>query len=642
MPTLADINYNPGNLRDVTTGNFRQFNSEGEGYAALMNDLQGKVTGNTRTGLNGGSTLYDFAQKYAPSGDNNNPAQYTANLANSLGVRPDTKLSELQSRIPDFAQAIAKNEGYTGAKGFKSAPKAQTQTPPVAPPTPEKPSVGGFLGNVISAGANAIGGVTNAVMHPIKTAESLYSTAEGGAQAGVKAVGDLLTGGKYTANGGAGMPKTNEENQWDAFTGMLKDRYGSLDAIKNTLYKDPVGVAMDIASVLEGGAGLVGEAADAAKLGTLGKVAEIGEAGDVVRPAVEASGLAGAAQKVSEVAKEANPINLAGKAVGAVAGKVGDVMGGAGEKLPGQIMNSILKPGIKEFNFGKNPGTAVANEGITASSKEGLLNKIISTKKSIGENIGTVLKSAIGKDKTIDVGKIINDSISEDIQSAIKSGDVELGRRLVNIKKGLTEEFVPDETSDTGMRATGVKKDLSALSPNDANEIKKQIGEDTHWTNQAYDNEVNQSRVKIYGQINDAVKQAVPSVGGLNDRYANLLGAQKSLEHTIKIGQKNPFPVGMKDIATVGLGFAKGGTAGALVAEGLKIALGTTLVKTWGSVLLNRVSNAISEVSPNLAKTIIPQIAKYPADALRTMSDAKMITLIKDITSTSQTNMTPQ
>ncbi len=110
MATLADRNFNPGNLRDTQTGNFRQFPSENEGYSALMNDLQAKVNNNPN------ATLYDFSQKYAPASDKNDPAQYTVNLANQLGVTPTTKISELQQRIPDWAKAIAKNEGYTGGQ----------------------------------------------------------------------------------------------------------------------------------------------------------------------------------------------------------------------------------------------------------------------------------------------------------------------------------------------------------------------------------------------------------------------------------------------------------------------------------------------------------------------------------------------
>jgi len=136
---IPDTNYNPGNLRDFQNGGFRKFKDEGEGYAALMNDLQGKVTGNTKTGLSGDSSLYDFTQKWAPESDNNDPAQYAADLANFLGVRPDSKLSELKDRIPDFAQAVARKEGYSGAKNFQAQSKVQEtnayQTSPA--PTPQ-------------------------------------------------------------------------------------------------------------------------------------------------------------------------------------------------------------------------------------------------------------------------------------------------------------------------------------------------------------------------------------------------------------------------------------------------------------------------------------------------------------------------
>jgi hypothetical protein len=134
MATLADRNFNPGNLRDPATGNFRSFKSEQEGYAALMNDLQGKITGNIRTGLKPESTLHEFSKVYAPKSENDSN-QYTVNLANALGVRPDTKLSELQNRVGEFAQAIARFEGYTGAKGFVAKPKAAAPAPVATPKT---------------------------------------------------------------------------------------------------------------------------------------------------------------------------------------------------------------------------------------------------------------------------------------------------------------------------------------------------------------------------------------------------------------------------------------------------------------------------------------------------------------------------
>lgn len=123
QPTLADRNNNPGNIKDPTMGTFRKFNSPQEGYAALLNDLEIKKSGKSRTGLAPTSTLADFSNVYAPASDKNNPAQYTANLANHMKVRPDVQLKDLDTGA--WADAVANAEGSIMAT---STPKRQ-QTP---------------------------------------------------------------------------------------------------------------------------------------------------------------------------------------------------------------------------------------------------------------------------------------------------------------------------------------------------------------------------------------------------------------------------------------------------------------------------------------------------------------------------------
>lgn len=249
--TLADRNFNPGNLKDHSTGQFKQFASEGEGYAALMNDLQSKVKGTSTTGLNGNSTLYDFASSYAPSSDNNDPAQYTANLANRLGVRPDSKLSELESRIPDFAQAIAANEGYTGAKGFKATPNnqiGQTQVnqntipAPITPVTSEnKPK---------TLGQNIMGGINTAANYISKPFEDVAAIP---VQAGLMAFNKLS--GKnipdpYQVEGGLGGNKINPINTSEGLLGKV----GSAGTIASEVAT--VATAGGLASILKGGSAL--------------------------------------------------------------------------------------------------------------------------------------------------------------------------------------------------------------------------------------------------------------------------------------------------------------------------------------------------------------------------------------------------
>lgn len=109
METLAVRNQNPGNLKN-SDGTFQSFTDPIEGKAALYNDITAKMTGKSKTGINGNSSVLDFAKTYAPASDKNDPVQYAADIANKMGISPDTPIGGLTNRIDDFAQAIASNE----------------------------------------------------------------------------------------------------------------------------------------------------------------------------------------------------------------------------------------------------------------------------------------------------------------------------------------------------------------------------------------------------------------------------------------------------------------------------------------------------------------------------------------------------
>lgn len=129
---------NPGDLK--TGGKIATYNSPIEGKAALYNDLTAKMTGTSSTGLNGNSSLVEFAKTYAPASDNNDPLQYAANLANKLGVSPDTKIGSLTSRIDDFANAVSGNEGYQNS----SDAQTNAMLPPPSQTPQSLPQINGF------------------------------------------------------------------------------------------------------------------------------------------------------------------------------------------------------------------------------------------------------------------------------------------------------------------------------------------------------------------------------------------------------------------------------------------------------------------------------------------------------------------
>ena len=192
---LPTRNNNPGDLRDQN-GNFMVFSTPQEGYAALLNDLQAKIEGRTKTGLSGSSTLADFANKWDPAGDGgNNPAQYAANLANKLGVSPATPLSQLQGRIGDLANAIASNEGMqTPPKDQSTAPAlpgigelptaAGNSTPPPTASTPDPEAGKGFFSKLQDKIGGIAQGTVNtllpAVLDVIKEVSNFIKPGSGG------------------------------------------------------------------------------------------------------------------------------------------------------------------------------------------------------------------------------------------------------------------------------------------------------------------------------------------------------------------------------------------------------------------------------------------------------------------------------
>lgn len=211
---LPNENQNPGDLRYAGqqgatqgTGGFAQFSSPQEGYGALLNDTTSKITAHPDW------TLADFANTYAPSSDGNDSAGYAAKLANQLGVSPATPISQLKSRVGDFANAIANNEGYQGAP---------TVTPQTGGPQTASASTGGTPApeSTLQKAGDVAGSVGNFLFPAVK---DFYNDATGqntGANAktplqqvgdtalsvlpfipGLGEVGDAARGGEIAAEG---------------------------------------------------------------------------------------------------------------------------------------------------------------------------------------------------------------------------------------------------------------------------------------------------------------------------------------------------------------------------------------------------------------------------------------------------------
>lgn len=110
--TLADRNNNPGNIRPVGGGGFRNFGSALEGWSAMKNQLMRYFTGKT-TGRRL-QTIMDIVSTWAPAGDNNDPQQYARQVAGWMGVSPTAALNLSDpNTMGALMQSMARKEGYS-------------------------------------------------------------------------------------------------------------------------------------------------------------------------------------------------------------------------------------------------------------------------------------------------------------------------------------------------------------------------------------------------------------------------------------------------------------------------------------------------------------------------------------------------
>jgi hypothetical protein len=235
----------------------------------------------------------------------------------------------------------------------------------------EPKTLKGFGKNVLSSGAKFAGDVATPLMHPIDTSKNLLDV-------GMGAVAKMSGTEKYAPEQ---VAKAN------AVGDVYKKRYGSMDAIKNTLYDDPVGAAADISTVLGGGSALLKGA------GMVSKVAGMGRVGGALAKAGE----------VADVASEAsNPV----RAVTKPAGMVADAVGGTGKgKLAQRLYQSALKPST---TLSPEERAAIIQTGL----KEGIpvsesgLNQVEQRIAEVNQQIADKIKSGAQAGATVDPTKV--------------------------------------------------------------------------------------------------------------------------------------------------------------------------------------------------------------------------------------------
>jgi hypothetical protein len=128
---------------------------------------------------------------------------------------------------------------------------------------------GEALANVGTSAANFYKGLITAITNPVQTVSGVLDVGAGALQNLLpKELVDLVN--QIDNKPEAAKRAVDTAN---AVGGMFKDRYGSVEALKNTLATDPVGAAADLSTLFTGGAAATARVAPAASkvLGAVGK-----------------------------------------------------------------------------------------------------------------------------------------------------------------------------------------------------------------------------------------------------------------------------------------------------------------------------------------------------------------------------------
>lgn len=287
------------------------------------------------------------------------------------------------------------------------------------------------------------------------------------------------------------------------------------------------------------------------------------------------------------------------------------------EKLPSRFINRILKPKDMEFNFGKNPGLAVAREGVTANSLEGLQKGISGKLKELGTAIGASAKKGTG---TFNAENFLAQEVPRVTENLT---DPNTAAHLQNVINALTfnTKFVDGKLVKTAPKALG---ELTAPQLHD---FQKKLGALTKWTGAPGEKEVNKILQEWYGQVGKQLEQMAPGTKKLQRRYADMLGAEKSIQNQIVKANKASL---MGNTLTPTLGGLAGFSSGdnledrvrnaliGVAASKIPKALGKPAIATRAAkALATPIVKATQKKAPALLQKAAPAVASAGISALR-------------------------
>lgn len=349
------------------------------------------------------------------------------------------------------------------------------------------------LKNTPKSAANFAGGMYHAVSHPIDTVNNVLDLGAGALHNVVpKPISDFID--KIDSNNPAAQKRLQESiEKADAVGQMYKDRYGSMEGVKNTLATDPVGVAADLSTILGAGAAV-----------TPGKLSAA----------------------LSKASNATNPLSI----VGAAGRGINEATKSTRSAIAESLMQSALKPTPTQLKSGD---AAVAVKTLLANGINPTKGGVEKLKTAIGETNEQIGGLIEGSTATVDKNKVMN--------------------ALGDVREKFTKQVSP--ASDLNA-IEGVKAGFEVHPMLQGREIPVQLAQQLKQgtykvVNKKYGQlgsaEIEAQKALARG-LKEAVAEAVPEVAALNAKESALI---KTLDVTERraLMDLNKNPMGLSLLA---------------------------------------------------------------------------------------------
>lgn len=392
----------------------------------------------------------------------------------------------------------------------------------------------GFLGKMISnipaSAAQFASDVTAPILSPIQTAKGVGGLIGGTAQ---KLARQAQEAAGSRSDQPINIPKGSMEQYPEAFGQFMSSRYGSPEAIKQTVQTDPVGSLADVAGLLTIGGGA------ASKIpGIAGKVG----------------------RGVSKIGAGMEPINLLGAPTKAAIGAM------TPKSLPANLYKSAAKfPTTLDIKYGPGTRTRLAETAVKKRmmpTEAGVL-KLEQFETDFGNKIGGLIDKA-----TETGGKIPKSQVYKYLKEARRS----VGGVRVGAKKNLAQ--VNQVAKDLTDQIKKIKGDY--LTPRQMQDLKISAQAAAKYVPGTVPEKGAEKAAKAIAKASrEGIEEAVPGVADINKELAKLKELKEPLSRAAaRIENRDLISIGtpLKTMAGGELMGGRGAIAGALagMAEGKK------------------------------------------------------------------------